>query len=289
MYRILGADGKEYGPASEEVVRQWIAQGRANPRTQIRREGSSEWVSVGTLPEFAEALAGPTAAPAMAAPGFPVQAKTSGLAISSLVLGVLGFCGITALVGLILGIVALGRINRSGGRLSGNGLAIGGICVSGFMLLFSVPVMAALLLPALARAKQRAQTISCMNNVRQLTLALVMYADANGGKLPPAGAWCDAISAKVGSPNVFKCLAAGQGGRCSYGFNQRLNGFPVARINDRAQTVLVFEADGGWNMSGAQDEILRQPRHARGVVIGFADGHAELVSTARLPQLIWEP
>ena len=86
-------------------------------------------------------------------------------------------CGATALVGLILGIVALTKINKSQGRQSGSGVAIAGIIVSGIFLLM-IPVMAAMLLPALARAKERAQTIHCTNNMKQLATAHLLYHDA---------------------------------------------------------------------------------------------------------------
>jgi len=43
--------------------------------------------------------------------------------------------------------------------------------------------LAALLLPALTKAKARAQGIACMNNTRQLALAWIMYADDNQGRL----------------------------------------------------------------------------------------------------------
>ena len=149
MYHILGADGKEYGPVNGDVIRQWITEGRANRQTKVKAEGSADWQTLASVPEFEAVFAAAPGAPApLAAP--PGPAKTSGVAIASLILGILGFCGITALVGLILGIVALVKINRSGGRLSGQGLAIAGISVSGFMLLFSIPIMAAMLLPALA-------------------------------------------------------------------------------------------------------------------------------------------
>ena len=42
-----------------------------------------------------------------------------------------------------------------------------------------IAILAALLLPALGRAKQKAQGIQCMNNTRQLNLAWIMYADDN--------------------------------------------------------------------------------------------------------------
>jgi prepilin-type N-terminal cleavage/methylation domain-containing protein/prepilin-type processing-associated H-X9-DG protein len=48
-----------------------------------------------------------------------------------------------------------------------------------------IAILAAMLLPALGRAKQKAQAISCMNNLKQLTLGWIMYNGDNSGKLPP--------------------------------------------------------------------------------------------------------
>ena len=48
-----------------------------------------------------------------------------------------------------------------------------------------IAILAALLLPALARAKEKGRQTSCINNVRQQTLAVIMYADENGDTLPP--------------------------------------------------------------------------------------------------------
>ena len=52
MYKVIGADGKEYGPVSAEQLRQWIQQGRANLQTQVRLENSTEWRPLGSLPDF---------------------------------------------------------------------------------------------------------------------------------------------------------------------------------------------------------------------------------------------
>ena len=54
MYKIIGADGKEYGPVTTEQLRQWITEGRSNAQTQVQSEGGTEWKPLGTLPEFAE-------------------------------------------------------------------------------------------------------------------------------------------------------------------------------------------------------------------------------------------
>jgi prepilin-type N-terminal cleavage/methylation domain-containing protein len=48
-----------------------------------------------------------------------------------------------------------------------------------------IAILAAMLLPALSKAKQKTQLIQCMNNNKQLTLGWLMYADDNNSKLPP--------------------------------------------------------------------------------------------------------
>jgi prepilin-type N-terminal cleavage/methylation domain-containing protein len=50
-----------------------------------------------------------------------------------------------------------------------------------------VAVLAGLLLPGLARARQKAQAIQCLNNLRQLGLAWQMYSDDYQGRIPPNG------------------------------------------------------------------------------------------------------
>jgi prepilin-type N-terminal cleavage/methylation domain-containing protein/prepilin-type processing-associated H-X9-DG protein len=45
-----------------------------------------------------------------------------------------------------------------------------------------IAILAAMLLPALSRAKMKAQGVYCMNNTRQMALAWIMYADDNAGK-----------------------------------------------------------------------------------------------------------
>jgi prepilin-type N-terminal cleavage/methylation domain-containing protein/prepilin-type processing-associated H-X9-DG protein len=51
-----------------------------------------------------------------------------------------------------------------------------------------IAILAAMLLPALARAKAKAKTTQCLNNMKQLQLCWHMYVDDNNDHLPPNGA-----------------------------------------------------------------------------------------------------
>jgi hypothetical protein len=289
MYKVKGTDGKEYGPVSLEVLRQWIAERRAAPETRVQAEGSTEWRALSELPEFAAA---PGNAPRAASPppltggtASSPAGKTSGMAVASLVLGLFGFCGITAIIGLILGIVAQVKISKSGGRLKGGGLAIAGIVVSGIMLLM-LPVLAGLLLPALAKAKQKAQNINCVNHAQQVALAVRLYADEHDGKCPPAVNWCDAVVNNLSGPEAFRCPQR-RDLQSGFAFNAGVAGKTLSSIPP--DTVLIFESDGGWNFAGGSESLTPRPPHGRNYVFGFADGSVRQLGRDELPQLRWEP
>src|ERR1051325_6925523 len=271
MYKVQGSDGKEYGPVTVDVLRQWVTERRVTGQTLVQPVGVTEWRPVSSIPELA-AFAGPpasgTAPPLPPRPNTPatfpgVVPRTSGLAISSLILGILGIitCGISSLVGIILGSVALAQIKKSGGQLKGEGLAIAGLCVSGLFLLF-VPVSAGLLLPALAKAKVRAQRIQCINNMKQINAQLRMWSLDHGGKFPPD---LMALSNQLQSPKLLIC--------------------PGEKLRDRreANDWSDFSLIGSsYNYSGAakdptqpQQIILRCPLPHN---VGLADGSAQQVS-----------
>jgi prepilin-type N-terminal cleavage/methylation domain-containing protein len=60
-----------------------------------------------------------------------------------------------------------------------------------------IAILAGMLLPALSRAKSKAQRITCANNLKQVGLAMRLWADSNEGKLP----WKVDQSLGGGKPN----------------------------------------------------------------------------------------
>jgi len=130
---------------------------------------------------------GTAASPAAAAPSAgppPPRSRISGLAIASLVVGILSLCGgLFSVVGLVLGIVALVRIGRSRGELTGQGLAIAGTALSGVGLVVGL-VTLAILFPVFERAREAGRKATCIANVKQLALASLMYATDYDDILP---------------------------------------------------------------------------------------------------------
>jgi len=63
MYKIIGADGKEYGPVSVDQIRQWAAAGRINAQTLIQPEGSTDWKAAANFPDLLPPVAPPVMQP----------------------------------------------------------------------------------------------------------------------------------------------------------------------------------------------------------------------------------
>jgi TM2 domain-containing membrane protein YozV len=102
MYKIIGGDGQQYGPATAAQIREWIALGRANAQTLAQIEGSQEWKPLSSYSDFAD-LASALTAPTPPHLG-PVDVRKSKLAAG--LLGILvGGLGVHR---FYLGYIAIG-------------------------------------------------------------------------------------------------------------------------------------------------------------------------------------
>ena len=226
--------------------------------------------------------------------------KTCGMAIASLVLGILGAitCGITAIVGLILGIVSLGQIKRSVGQLSGRGLAIAGIIVSGLSILL-IPILCllvAIMIPSLHSARDHARAAVEASNMRQVCLAAVMYADDFDSCLPDPENWKEQLEPYLpGHPDQVPKSPYKDVVGCGFAMNSLLidssegQRAPIEmdKIVDPGRTVLFFEAKNNSPAAGGRELLPDTARGPQGYLIGFVDGHVENVEWDDLDDLNW--
>lgn len=143
----------------------------------------------------------PDLPPLPAAGSHPMAGPTrvSRLAVASLVFGLLAcpFSILSGIPGLVCGIMGLNRIARSerphaSPRLSGQGMAIAGVVLSGLSMLI-LPVMVGLMLPAVQAAREAARRTMCANNLVQMGLGMLRHESA--ARLVPA-----AITDAQGTP-----------------------------------------------------------------------------------------
>jgi hypothetical protein len=149
MYTIVGGDGQKYGPVSADELRRWISEGRANSQTLAQAE-DGVWKPLAAFPELMEGQTLPAAPPPIPTepvftPTTTTGVRTNSMAIAALVLSIVGLfcCGpIFSTIGLILGIVAIGQINKNSPPEGGKGLAIAAIAVAAVgYLLFAIFIL----------------------------------------------------------------------------------------------------------------------------------------------------
>jgi prepilin-type N-terminal cleavage/methylation domain-containing protein/prepilin-type processing-associated H-X9-DG protein len=173
-----------------------------------------------------------------------------------------------------------------------------------------IAILAALLLPALAGAKRKGQQAACVNNSRQQSLAVFMYAGDNGDILPPT-AYTNAVGDEVDWPTLLDpylknskihlCPSDLVSTNTSYGLNElgfvdltdpgvttpnRMAGFHTPTftvmlgdvgteddfITPRPDTLKMIAPGSVIN-----DDADARPaaRHNQRCDLGFMDGHAE--------------
>ena len=139
MYRIIGADGREYGPITADQLREWIAEGRANAQTIALAEGTTQWKPLIEYLEFAPLLARlAPPPPALAATSISPTPRTNSLAMTGMIMGILSItCGMCCcygmpfnVLGIIFSLVALAQIRNDPQAQQGRSLAVAGLVLS---------------------------------------------------------------------------------------------------------------------------------------------------------------
>jgi len=208
--------------------------------------------------------------------------RVSKLAVATFVLGLLSVptSGLLSLPGLLLGWMALKRINREKDHLRGYGLALTGNILAAVMI---VPGLIALFFPVYMRSKEKSPTNTCLYNQRQLALAFSIYMADNKEMYPPANSdWATIVLPYAGGDaRLFQCPSAGRwggSGVADYGANIGVLGKHVSVITYPDRTILTGDGTASdFLLRGTAD--LDLARHKSVGVVGYVDGHVETLST----------
>ena len=132
------------------------------------------------------------------------QKQKSGMAIASMVLGILSvicFGFLTGIPAIIMGHISYNRARKSPEVFGGTGFAIAGF-VMGYVSILTSLILAGMMLPALAKAKEKAQSITCVSNLKQIGLASRLYAGDHKDVFPVDFM---TIKKELGTPRFLIC------------------------------------------------------------------------------------
>ena len=105
MYKIIGTDGRQYGPVSAEQLRRWLAENRVHALTLVQTEGAQDWKPLSAFPEFTAELN------AVPPPIIPAASTVAARASHKIPAGILGILlGSLGIHKFILGYTGAGLI-----------------------------------------------------------------------------------------------------------------------------------------------------------------------------------
>ena len=169
-----------------------------------------------------------------------------------------------------------------------------------------ISILAAMLLPILGRAKQRAWATSCLSNVKQIGLATRMYADDNADALPRSAhqgaSWVATLQSYCGGTNLWRCPRdEHKTRRYSFALNDYLLPPSIAGVGDFSKSTQVpspvqtfwlgecaeaYTSNDHFHFSPSNDgdytptsfaSQVAVHRHLLGANYLYVDGHAQLL------------
>ena len=190
-----------------------------------------------------------------------------------------------------------------------------------------IAILAALLLPVLLAAREKAHATACLSNARQIGLALLMYAHDAGGAFPPRFAetepvyfYWDLVDPYVKADALWFCPSESRRDRQlrHYGLNcydkypgdgrfeVGVSGVRVGEIGNPSGTIALAETDPAdereiappyptpWDIGGTQSgqwswplTSLAEDRHNQGFNAFYMDGHVKWLPDADVGDSQW--
>jgi prepilin-type processing-associated H-X9-DG protein len=145
--------------------------------------------------------------------------------------------------------------------------------------LLLVLILAAILFPVFAQARDKARQVSCLSNCKQMGLAAMMYMQDYDETLPPKNAkWTELYTPYIKNPDVYRCPAV-RSAPYGYAMNPEPLGQKLEKIKDPAAIKLLYDSDVTGPDTLAAPEAIAY-RHGGSEKIGnvaYLDGHAKSV------------
>ena len=147
------------------------------------------------------------------------------------------------------------------------------------LLLLMIPlvaILAAILFPMFAR-ESGSRSDPCLDRIKMLGMAMCLYVEDNGGRLPPASSWHEALLHDIEvdggwDEDAFVCPKT----KKPYVFNNALAGQVINQVSKPEEVLLLWgaPADDG------------SPPHRSGFHVVTLDGHAKCLDAATFSQLM---
>ena len=142
-----------------------------------------------------------------------------------------------------------------------------------------VPILAAVLFPVFAQAREKARAVSCMSNEKQQALAVLMYVQDYDETMPRPVAWMDDVMPYLKNEQVFHCPSISLGRitpDCGYAFDKRLFKQNLADIFSPATSAMLYDSTDLSRSAADACKSLPTGVQIRHLAdnIAFMDGHA---------------
>jgi len=155
-----------------------------------------------------------------------------------------------------------------------------------------IAILAAILFPVFAKAREKARQTQCLNNERQICTAFTLYAQDHDESLPTASGWAGALNV---DKNLFTCPSTGKTAPANanppavpsnngYAFNASASETTLGAVANPVQFPLVAD----WSTSSTRPNAntfyagsdLNKTRHSSTMCnVGFMDCHVASVSS----------
>ncbi len=172
-----------------------------------------------------------------------------------------------------------------------------------------IAILAAILFPVFAKAREKARSASCLSNLKQIGIATMQYVqdydETYGyGTIMISGAdnyFPHTLQPYCKSVQVFVCPSGHKGNlpglsnggtiACSYGWNCYVNGKSMAAVDKPAELIQLVDVKSGchlwdpthiWPPASAAERIGSPGWHMDGCNVAFGDGHAKWLQRSKI-------